>query len=68
MKDTYVLIDWHDHRSELYMDQAKEFLTETASKYDNYAHDIFETYNGSLAVSWTGVIKSSCQQLVPIVR
>jgi len=67
-KGIYVLIDWHDHHAEWHINEAKGFFTEMASKYGNYPHVLFETYNEPLAVSWSGVIKPYHQQLVPVIR
>merc|ERR1719429_126579 len=67
-KGIYVIIDWHDHHAENHVNEAKGFFTEMASKYGNYPHVLFETYNEPLAVSWSGVIKPYHEQLVPVIR
>ena len=69
MEGVYVLIDRYDHHAEWRCgSEAKQLLTEMASKYDKYPHVLFETDRESLAASWTGVIKPYHQQVVPVVR
>jgi len=67
-KGIYVVIDWHDHKAEEHVNEAKLFFSEMASKYGSYPNTLFETYNEPKAQSWTGVIKPYHEQVIPFIR
>lgn len=41
----YVLIDWHDHHSNLHLEQSKAFFTEMAKRYAGVPNVIYEIWN-----------------------
>ena len=64
----YVIIDWHSHHAEDYLDEAKAFFSEMAQKYGDYPNVIYEPYNEPLEVSWTGVLKPYHEAVIESIR
>ncbi len=64
----YVIIDWHSHHAENYLEEAKAFFSEMAQKYGSYPNVIYEPYNEPLDVSWTGVIKPYHEAVIASIR
>src|SRR5690606_6941617 len=64
----YVIIDWHSHHAENYLDEAKTFFSEMAQKYGDYPNVIYEPYNEPLEVSWTGVLKPYHEAVIAAIR
>lgn len=46
----YVIIDWHSHHAEDYLEEAKEFFQRMATDYGAYPNVIFEVYNEYVSV------------------
>jgi endoglucanase len=63
----YVIIDWHDHRAEQHLAQAKAFFVEMAGTYGRYPNIIYEIYNEPLAVPWDAV-KTYSEQVIAAIR
>ena len=63
----YVIIDWHSHHAEDYLDEAKSFFSEMAEKYGEYPNVIYEPYNEPLEVSWTN-LKSYHEAVIESIR
>jgi endoglucanase len=63
----YVLIDWHDHNSNLHTEQAKQFFAAMAKKYHGVPNVIYEIWNEPERVSW-GVVKSYALEIIPEIR
>ncbi len=69
--DMYAIIDWHvlhDLDPNAYIDDAKEFWTETSKRYsscNNVIYEICNEPNGS--TTWEDV-KSYAEQIIPIIR
>ena len=65
----YVLVDWHSHNAEEYLEEAKAFFTEVAQKYGNQPNIIYETYNEPLdTASWNDVIKPYHEAVITEIR
>ncbi len=64
----YVLIDWHDHHSNLHLAQSKAFFTEMAKKYSGVPNVIYEIWNEPWSnVSWD-TVKNYSVQLITEIR
>lgn len=66
--DIYVIVDWHDHKAENHLEEAKTFFSEIAEKYQNYPNIIYETYNEPLDVSWSNVLKPYHEEVIASIR
>ena len=64
----YVIVDWHDHRAELHLEQAKTFFRTIANKYGNKPNLIYEIYNEPLLVSWKDVVKPYAEAVIAEIR
>ena len=65
--DIYVIIDFHSHHAELYIEEAKEFFKAMAEDYGSYPNVIFEIYNEPISTDWPA-IKTYAEEVVPIIR
>jgi len=64
----YVLIDWHDHHSNLHIPQSKAFFTEMAKKYTGVPNVIYEIWNEPEGtISWD-TVKNYAVQVVTEIR
>ncbi|MBP8302694.1 MAG: glycoside hydrolase family 5 protein [Phycisphaerae bacterium] len=63
----YVILDWHDHRAEQHVDQAKAFFAEMAGTYGRYPNVLYEIYNEPLAVPWD-TVKTYSRQVIAAIR
>jgi len=63
----YVLIDWHDHHSNLHLAQSKEFFTEMAKRYSGVPNVIYEIWNEPTAISWD-TVKNYAVQVITEIR
>lgn len=64
----YVIIDFHEHNAENFLPEAKTFFGEMARKYGKYPNVIYEIYNEPLMISWSGVIKPYCNEVIKVIR
>lgn len=64
----YVIVDWHDHRAELHLDQAMVFFRTIANKYGNKPNLIYEIYNEPLGISWPNVVKPYAEAVIAEIR
>ncbi len=67
-ENIYVIVDWHSHHAEDYLEEAKSFFSELAQKYGNYPHIIYEPYNEPLDVSWNEVLKPYHEAVIKSIR
>ena len=67
-ENIYVIVDWHSHHAEDYLDEAKAFFSEIAQKYGDYPHIIYEPYNEPLDVSWNIVLKPYHEAVIESIR
>jgi endoglucanase len=63
----YVLIDWHDHNSNLHVAESKEFFREMAKKYAGVPNVIYEIWNEPAKTDWN-TVKNYALQIIPIIR
>ncbi len=65
----YVIIDFHTHKGETYLPEAKTFFSEMARKFGQHPNVIYEIYNEPLAdVSWDEVIKPYSEVVIAEIR
>jgi len=64
----YVIVDWHSHHAENYLEEAKAFFTEVAQKYGDKPNIIYEIYNEPLEVSWNDVLKPYHEAVLTEIR
>lgn len=63
----YVLIDWHDHNSNLHTGEAKKFFAEMAQRYAGVPNVIYEIWNEPERVNWD-TCKAYALQVIPEIR
>jgi endoglucanase len=63
----YVLIDWHDHHSNLHLQQSKIFFADMAKHYKGVPNVIYEIWNEPTAVSWD-TVKNYAVQVITEIR
>jgi len=64
----YVLIDWHDHHSNLHLQQSKAFFTEMAKRYAGVPNVIYEIWNEPWGnVPWD-TVKNYAVRLIGEIR
>ena len=64
----YVIIDWHSHHAEDYVDEAIIFFEEIASLYGDNDNVIYEIYNEPLDISWSETIKPYAISVISAIR
>ncbi|NNC35111.1 MAG: glycoside hydrolase family 5 protein [Croceitalea sp.] len=64
----YVVVDWHSHHAEDYLEAAKTFFAEVAQKYGHHPNIIYETYNEPLDVSWKAILKPYHEEVIKAIR
>ena len=64
----YVIVDFHEHNAEKYLDEAKTFFSHIARKYGNHPNIIYEIYNEPLTISWSEVIKPYSEEIIAVIR
>lgn len=68
--DMYVIIDWHilsDGDPNTYLDEALLFFAETAERYRDDPHVLYEICNEPNGVDWPAV-RSYAEQVIPVIR
>ena len=64
----YVLIDWHDHHSNLHFAQSRAFFTEMAKRYKGVPNVIYEIWNEPWSnVSWD-TVKNYAVKVITEIR
>ncbi|MFS4469354.1 glycoside hydrolase family 5 protein [Maribacter sp. 2210JD10-5] len=65
----YVIVDWHSHHAEDYLEQSKAFFAEVAQKYGNTPNIIYEIYNEPLDTpAWNTVLKPYHEAVIKEIR
>ena len=64
----YVIIDWHSHNAENYIDEAIIFFEEMATLYGHHDNIIYEIYNEPLNISWSNEIKPYALSVIEAIR
>ncbi len=65
--DIYVIIDYHSHKANENVENAKTFFAEMAQKWGKYDNVIFEIFNEPTSQSWS-TIKTYADQVVAEIR
>lgn len=63
----YVLIDWHDHNSNLHTGRSEAFFAEMAKKYAGVPNVIYEIWNEPTRTTWD-TVKNYAMQVIPEIR
>ena len=63
----YVLIDWHDHHSNMHVAESKAFFAMMAKKFIGVPNVIYEIWNEPEAISWD-TVKNYALQVIPEIR
>jgi len=66
-KGIYVLIDWHDHNSNMHLVQSKTFFAEMAQRYRGVPNVIYEVWNEPEHVNWD-TVKNYATQVIQVIR
>lgn len=64
----YVIVDWHSHHAEDYVQEAKSFFAEVSEKYGDMPNIIYETYNEPLDVAWVDTLKPYHEDVLQSIR
>ena len=64
--DIYVIIDFHEHHAEHWVDLSKEFFTYFATKWKEYPNVMYEIYNEPMTDNSTVV--NYAKQIIPVIR
>ena len=65
----YVIVDWHSHYAQDYLDEALLFFAEVAEKYGDNPNIIYEIYNEPLdTVSWNETLKPYHETVIAEIR
>lgn len=64
--DVYVIIDFHEHKAENWVDLANDFFTYFASKWGEYPNVMYEIYNEPLCDDQTVV--NYAKKVIPTIR
>lgn len=70
--DMYVIVDWHilsDNNPQTYTNQAKEFFSEIALRYQNNPSVIYEICNEpNGSITWSDNIRPYAMEVIPVIR
>lgn len=67
--DIYVIIDFHEHHAEHWVDLSKEFFTYFAEKWGEYPNVMYEIYNEPMTdVTDNGTVVNYAKQIIPVIR
>ncbi|PHR93010.1 MAG: endoglucanase [Robiginitomaculum sp.] len=65
----YVIVDWHSHRAEARVEEAKAFFTDMATRYHDTPNIIYELYNEPLnTTDWASTVKPYAEQIIAVIR
>ena len=65
----YVIVDWHSHRAERDVTEAKAFFTHIAKRYGKTPNLIYEIYNEPLdTTDWDTVVKPYAEDMIKTIR
>lgn len=65
--DIYVIIDYHSHKADVNVNNAKSFFKYMAEKWGKYDNVIFEIFNEPIDQTWS-TIKNYADQVIPVIR
>ena len=64
----YVIVDFHVHEGEKYLQEAKTFFSSIAQEYGKYPNIIYEPWNEPVHQSWSEVIKPYHEKVIEVIR
>ncbi|MBR4970393.1 MAG: cellulase family glycosylhydrolase, partial [Paludibacteraceae bacterium] len=64
--DIYVIIEFHEHHAEHWVDLSKDFFTYFATKWGKYPNVMYEIYNEPMTDNSTVV--NYAKQIIPVIR
>lgn len=64
----YVIVDFHVHDGNKYLNEAKEFFGMIAQRYGKHPNIIYETWNEPVDHSWSEVIKPYHEAVIETIR
>lgn len=64
--DIYVIIDFHEHNAEHWVDLSKDFFTYFATKWGDYPNVMYEIYNEPTTDN--GTVVNYAKQIIPVIR
>jgi endoglucanase len=64
----YVIVDFHVHEGEKFLEQSKTFFATIAQKYGSYPNVIYEPWNEPVHQSWSDVIKPYHEAVIKTIR
>jgi endoglucanase len=64
----YVIVDFHVHDGNKYLNEAKEFFGMIARRYGQHSNIIYEPWNEPVNHSWTDVIKPYHESVIETIR
>lgn len=70
-QDMYVIIDWHilsDSNPNMYLEEAKSFFKETAGRYADEEHILYEICNEPNGSTTWDDIKAYAAEVIPVIR
>lgn len=67
-KGIYVIIDWHTHKAENYVNEAVGFFSEMAKTYGEYDNVIYEIYNEPLLSTPWNTVKNYARPVIAAIR
>ncbi len=69
VNDVYVIVDFHSHHAEDYLEHAKIIFDYLSKKYGHLPNIIYEIYNEPLKeTDWQSVIKPYAETIIKIIR
>ncbi|CAM3620944.1 Endoglucanase 5A [Vibrio aerogenes CECT 7868] len=66
-KGQYVVIDFHSHDANEYLEEAKTFFGDVSEKYSGHTNVIYEIFNEPVDQSWD-TIKAYAEEVIPVIR
>jgi endoglucanase len=64
----YVIVDFHVHEGEKFLEQSKTFFATIGQKYGSYPNVIYEPWNEPVHQSWSDVIKPYHEAVIKTIR
>lgn len=64
--DIYVIIDFHEHHAEHWVDLSKDFFTYFATKWGNYPNVMYEIYNEPMTDNY--IVVNYAKEIIPVIR
>ncbi|MCQ2208228.1 MAG: cellulase family glycosylhydrolase, partial [Paludibacteraceae bacterium] len=64
--DIYVIIDFHEHYAQHWVDLSKDFFTYFATKWGEYPNVMYEIYNEPMTDN--GTVVNYAKEIIPVIR